>query len=170
VYLLTELPGQFAQIRGRGGAGGDMVPARDRHRRWRQDIASSLVVPRVGSLVVTGDVWEPYWLPDQVGARGRPGRGVFAGLQAAGRSAATQRSYGMDLLRWFRFLWTIEVPWNQVTRVEARDVTRWVQITDKPTRPGAGLGTPNAVTGDPDQAEVRVEHPRTYRKRAARLL
>ena len=25
-------------------------------------------------------------------------------LQASGRSAATQRSYAMDLLRWFRFL------------------------------------------------------------------
>ena len=29
----------------------------------------------------------------------------FAELTACGRPAKTQRSYGMDLLRWFRFLW-----------------------------------------------------------------
>ena len=34
----------------------------------------------------------------------------LADLQACGRAAATQRSYAMDLLRWFRFLWAVEVP------------------------------------------------------------
>ena len=28
------------------------------------------------------------------------------------RPAATQRSYGMDLLRWFRFLRAVEVGWD----------------------------------------------------------
>jgi site-specific recombinase XerD len=78
-------------------------------------------------------------------------------LQAAGRAASTQRSYGMDLLRWFRFLWAIEVPWDQATRVEARDFSRWLQLTDKPRRNGstgvtgpsvaARPGSPNPVTG-----------------------
>jgi integrase len=68
----------------------------------------------------------------------------------------------MDLLRWFRFLWAVEVPWDQATRVEARDFCRWVQIGGKPAvthwrRTGegpAGTGrlqivtrSPNAVTG-----------------------
>lgn len=30
-------------------------------------------------------------------------------LQVSGPSAATQRSYAMDLLRWFRFGWAIDV-------------------------------------------------------------
>jgi hypothetical protein len=30
----------------------------------------------------------------------------------------------MALLRWFRFLDAIEVPWDQATRVEARDFKR----------------------------------------------
>lgn len=34
-------------------------------------------------------------------------RGRELDLQAAGRSRATVRSYGMDLLRWFRFLWAV---------------------------------------------------------------
>ena len=59
----------------------------------------------------------------------------FRDLLAAGRSAATVRSYGMDLLRWFRFLWAIEVPWNRATRAEARDFCRWLQVAGKPARP-----------------------------------
>ena len=70
----------------------------------------------------------------------------LADLQAAGRSEATMRSYGMDLLRWFRFLWAVEVLWSQATRVEARDFCRWLVLCDKPSpggriRPvGAGAG------------------------------
>ena len=62
-------------------------------------------------------------------------RRIFAELAACGRPATTQRSYGMDLLRWFRFLWAIGVAWDQATRVEARDFCRWLQIADKPIRP-----------------------------------
>jgi site-specific recombinase XerC len=53
-------------------------------------------------------------------------------LQAAGRPATTQRSYALALLRWFRFTWAVDVPWNQVTRTEARDFCRWIQLADKP--------------------------------------
>jgi hypothetical protein len=59
-----------------------------------------------------------------------------------------------------RFLWAVEVPWDEATRVEARDFSRWIQIADKPPRahwrsapgsppvpmPAASRG-PNAVTG-----------------------
>ena len=56
-------------------------------------------------------------------------------VQACGRSEATLRSYGMDLLRWFRFCWAIGVPWDQATRSEARDFCRWIQIAAKPGGP-----------------------------------
>ena len=59
----------------------------------------------------------------------------FADLQAAGRSVATVRSYGMDLLRWFRFLWAVGVAWDRATRVEARDFCRWLLVAGKPARP-----------------------------------
>ena len=77
----------------------------------------SLVVVRVGAVVETGDVWEPYRL---VGPSGEPVAAVttyLGELQAAGRSAATQRSYAMALLRWFRFLWSVEISWQHATRV-----------------------------------------------------
>ena len=44
----------------------------------------------------------------------------FRDLLAAGRAESTVRSYGMDLLRWFRFLRAVRVPWDQATRAEAR--------------------------------------------------
>lgn len=96
---------------------------------------SSLVVPRVGSLVETGDLFEPYRLVDPSGLLVAAVAGYLRDLQAAGRPATTQRSYGMVLLRWFRFLRTVEVAWNQATRMEARDFCRWIQIADKPVWP-----------------------------------
>ncbi|MET0521319.1 MAG: site-specific integrase, partial [Jiangellaceae bacterium] len=64
-----------------------------------------------------------------------PVAAFFAELAACGRAATTQRSYGMDLLRWFRFLWALGVGWDQATRVEARDFCGWLQVAVKPTRP-----------------------------------
>ena len=71
-------------------------------------------------------------------------------LQASGRSAATQRSYAHDLLRWFRFLWVVGVPWGQATRCEARDFCRWLALSDKSRRSSglrAATGVSNPVTG-----------------------
>lgn len=98
-----------------------------------QDLAS-LVLRQVGALRETGDEWEPFQLLDRDGTVVQPVSEYLKDLQAAGRRAATQRSYGMDLLRWFRFLWAVGVPWDKATRVEARDFSRWLQIADKPVR------------------------------------
>jgi site-specific recombinase XerC len=71
-------------------------------------------------------------------------------LQASGRTAATQRSYALDLLRWFRFLWAVDVPWIQATRCEARDFSRWLALVEKPPRTGTPkrvAGAANPVTG-----------------------
>ena len=122
-----------------------------------------LVVPGRGGLEATGDLFQPYRLVDGHGAVVAPAAVYFAELTACGRPASTQRSYGMDLLRWFRFLWALGVAWDQATRVEARDFCRWLQIADKPPRPhwrrpegdvgtaarqsGTGPGGVNAVTG-----------------------
>jgi hypothetical protein len=80
---------------------------------------AALVVP--ASLLGTGSGWEPYRLVGLDGAVVGAVSAWFRDLRAAGRSAATVRSYGMDLLRWFRFLWAIGLRWEQATRAEARD-------------------------------------------------
>jgi integrase len=92
----------------------------------------SLVVPAVGALVETGDLWEPYFLSDPDGGRVEPVSEFLRDLQAAGRPATTQRSYSLALLRWFRFTWAVDVPWGQATRTEARDFCRHLQLAGKP--------------------------------------
>jgi integrase len=130
-----------------------------------------LVVPAVGSLTATGDPWEPYRLLDADGVVVDAVASYFRDLQASGRSTATLRSYGMDLLRWFRFTWAVDVPWSQATRVEARDFSCWIQVTRKRrpvSAPAGGGRSPDAlnpVTGKPSPgrtyAATTVAHSET---------
>jgi integrase len=96
---------------------------------------SELAVPLVGSLETSGDPFQPYRLVDAAGASISAATAYFAELAACGRPATTQRSYGMDLLRWFRFLSAVGVGWEKASRVEARDFCRWLTVTAKPARP-----------------------------------
>jgi site-specific recombinase XerD len=99
----------------------------------RRDLAS-LAVPRTGSLVVTSDAAEPYRLLDGHGAEVEPVRIFLRELLASGRSPSTLRSYGMDLLRWWRFLHAVDIGWDRATRLEARDFSCWIQVTVKQRR------------------------------------
>ncbi|MEX5710706.1 site-specific integrase [Parafrankia sp. FMc6] len=122
-------------------------------RNASRDLAA-LVVPCVGCLRDTGELFEPYRLLDGTGRVVEPVTVYLKDLQAAGRSAATQRSYGLDLLRWFRFLWAVDVSWDAAGRAEARDFSSRLRIIDKParsqrTRKVAVAGSPNPVTGRP---------------------
>ena len=99
-----------------------------------QELAG-LAVPQVGRIEGTSDPWMPWQLLDSAGVPVEPVGEFFRDLQAAGRSPATARSYGMDLLRWFRFLWAIDIGWDRATRVEARDFCRWMLVAGKPSRP-----------------------------------
>jgi integrase len=143
-------------------------------RGW--DLAG-LVVPLVGRLDETGDLWEPYRLVDPAGGVVGAVAVLLKDLQACGRPPTTQRSYGMALLRWFRFLWAAGVGWDLATRVEARDFIRWLQVAGKPARPhwrhpgspappgSAGRRPVNPVTGKappgPGYAPVTVAHCET---------
>lgn len=130
-----------------------------------RDLAS-LVVPTSGSVVVVDDVWEPVRLLDASGSVVAAVRVFLQDLQALGRSAATQRSYAMDLLRWFRFGWAIDVPWDRATRVEARDFCRWLSLREKPSRAASSSrvvrGQPNAVTGRAGPGDRYAVSTRTH--------
>src|SRR5271169_7064909 len=168
LYQLSELSGESSQFRSRSRCAGLrslLVPMTGEEETPR-DLAA-LVVPRAGSLEHSEDPWEPYRLRDPAGAVVGPVAAWLRDLQASARPETTLRAYATALLRWFRFLWAIEVPWDQVTRAEARDFCCWIQLTVKPghagrhddagdagraartaTGPGGGLaGVPNPVTG-----------------------
>ncbi|MET7436401.1 tyrosine-type recombinase/integrase [Streptomyces sp. NPDC005496] len=91
-------------------------------------------------------------------------------LLAADSPATTLRSYGHDLLRWWRFLWALGLEWDRAEREDARDFMLWMQLADKPVRrhwrhratavdgrvPAPRIasdkpapGTPNPITGKP---------------------
>jgi site-specific recombinase XerD len=120
---------------------------------------STLVVLRTGAVEACSDLWEPIRMVDGAGDAVTAVAAFLKDLQASGRSVATQRSYAMDLLRWFRFIWAVEAPWDQATRIEARDFCRWLASADKARRvPAAGpsvSNAPNPVTG-------KIRPGRTY--------
>lgn len=99
-----------------------------------RDLAA-LQVPWAGGLERSDDSWLSFRLIDGHGESVDAVSAYFRDLQAAGKPATTIRSYGMDLLRWFRFLWAIDVSWQRATRVEARDFSRWMLLAGKPIRP-----------------------------------
>jgi site-specific recombinase XerD len=97
---------------------------------------AGLVVPLAGGLRETGDPWEPFRLVDPAGGVVAPVASYLRDVQACGRADSTLRSYGMDLLRWFRFCWAAGFGWDQATRAEARDFCRWLRIAGKPGADG----------------------------------
>src|SRR5246127_4568516 len=107
-----------------------------------RDLAA-LVVHQGGRLAATGDRYEPYRLAGADGVTVAAATAFFRELLAAGRAESTVRSYGMDLLRWFRFLQAVRVPWDRATRAEARDFSRWLRVTGNQSRSrwrGGGAG------------------------------
>ena len=92
---------------------------------------SRLVVSRAGRLVATGDAREPYRVVGPGGEVVEPVSVFLRDLLALGKSAATLRSYAVDLLRWWRFLDAVGVQWDRASRAEARDFSCWIQLTAK---------------------------------------
>ncbi|WP_179957045.1 site-specific integrase [Amycolatopsis anabasis] len=119
-------------------------------RAWgdQRDLAA-LVLPEVGRLVGTGEEWESYRLLDADGAVVAPVAEYFAELQAVDVSKSTVYSYGNDLLRWWRYLYVVDVAWSQATRVEARDFMRWMRLADKSAPTGVTRTTPKPAARRP---------------------
>ncbi|MGV9368117.1 tyrosine-type recombinase/integrase [Amycolatopsis sp. NPDC003731] len=75
-------------------------------------------------------------------------------LALSDMSPLTSRSYGHDLLRWFRVLWALQVDWQQATESEADVLVGWMKSAPNPqrrrTRPSADIpGGVNVRTGKP---------------------
>jgi site-specific recombinase XerD len=140
---------------------------------------SAVVVSRSGGLIATGDERIPYRLVSPAGQSVEPVSAFFRELQGMGRSTATLRSYGLDLLRWWRFLDAVDVAWDRATRVEARDFSCWIGLTAKQrlqtSRPQAArwssgaAGMSNPVTGKPcvgdGYAPASIAHSETVLRR-----
>ena len=106
---------------------------------------TALKLVRAGALVEVKEPLLTYPVVDVNGDEVAVISDFFAEMRARGNSTASLRSYGMDLLRWFRFLETIGVDWQRASRMEARDFVLWMRQARVPGR-RAGRGI-NAITG-----------------------
>jgi hypothetical protein len=126
------------------------------HRDPGRDLRS-FALPDFGQLLATGDVWEPYQLLDRHGLRVEPVAVYFRDLLAADTPTTTLRSYGNDLLRWWRFLWALGIEWDRAVREDARDFMLWMQLADKPVRvhwrrrPASKAAPAASVPGSPNR-------------------
>lgn len=96
---------------------------------------TGLVVPTVGAVAniegAPGTV-----LLDAAGEPVEEVSEFFAAMLACGASVGSLRSYGMALLRWWRFLAAINVHWQRASRIEARDFVLWMRLVGPASRSG----------------------------------
>jgi len=76
-------------------------------------------LPRVGAVVRGPSLSLPWMVVDAAGREVEPVSSYLRDLLLSDVSPLTCRSYGYDLLRWFRLLWSVDVGWEQATEREA---------------------------------------------------
>ncbi|CAM5343359.1 Tyrosine recombinase XerC [Streptomyces tanashiensis] len=94
----------------------------------------------------------PWYVVDAAGREIEPVSSYLRDRMLGDASPATCRSYGYDLLRWFRVLWALDVGWEQVTEAEAVALVGWLRHARNPQRqrrrPGSHpAGSVNPQTG-----------------------
>ncbi len=115
---------------------------------------STLAVARAGRVEPTDDPTLPWVVRDGAGVPVKPVSEFLRDLLACGNSPASCRSYGYDLLRWFRFLVAVDVVWSRAQRTDVRDFVLWLRTSHNPARdrrrPDAPAGgSVNQRTGKP---------------------
>ena len=106
-----------------------------------RSMADGLVVARTGRVAPTDDTTLPWVVLDGAGAPIEAVAEFLRDLLACGNSPASCRSYAFDLLRWFRFLAAVDVPWHRATRLEVRDFVLWLRACHNPSRDRHRSGT-----------------------------
>jgi hypothetical protein len=79
-------------------------------------------------------------------------------LSAGGAPATTVYSYASALLRWWRFLAAVEVPWDRVSRVEVRDFVLWLRFTPKGSTAVDGRDGARATMAGSGYAPATINH------------
>ncbi|MFC5731668.1 MULTISPECIES: tyrosine-type recombinase/integrase [Nocardioides] len=88
---------------------------------------TALIVPAIGA-VAKIDAAPGTVLLDATGEPVEEVSEFFATMLACGASFSSLRSYGLALLRWWRFLVAVDVCWQRATRIEARDFVLWMRL------------------------------------------
>ncbi|MEU8310623.1 tyrosine-type recombinase/integrase [Actinomadura sp. NPDC048955] len=111
-------------------------------------------LPRVGEVLLGSTPSLPYVVVDAADREIEPISRYLRDLLLGDVSPLTCRSYGYDLLRWFRLLWAVDVGWEQATETETSVLVGWLRTARNPQRRRHQEGTfpPGSVnpnTGKP---------------------
>ena len=118
----------------------------------RTDLGA-IQLPRWGRVsMVQGVV--PWLVLDDAGEPVGPIRTFLIDFVARDNRTGSVRSYAFDLLRWWRWLRVVDVPWAQATSAEVRDLVLWMGAAVKPrtaarTVSAVTVGTTNPITKKP---------------------
>uniref|UniRef100_UPI003F49ADCD hypothetical protein n=1 Tax=Paenarthrobacter ureafaciens TaxID=37931 RepID=UPI003F49ADCD len=94
-------------------------------------LAVGAVVPRTEGLM-------PFVVVGDDGAEIEDVSLFLRDLVLSDMSPWTVRSYGNDLLRWWRILGLLGIPWEQATRSEVEILVGWMRSAVNPQRRGTG--------------------------------
>jgi integrase len=114
----------------------------------RRLLEGRIALPRLGE-VRRRDGAMPYVVVDAEGEEVEPVSAFLLDLTLSDASPLTLRSYGHDLLRWWRLLSVLEVLWDKATRAEVDVLVGWLRSARNPqhARAEATPGTVNLRTG-----------------------
>lgn len=91
-------------------------------------------LPRVGAIRPASTVSLPFVVVDGDGEEVEPFSVFLRELMLTDMSPLTARSYGNDLLRWWRLLQVLDVAWDRATRSEVEVLVGWMRSADNPQR------------------------------------
>jgi integrase len=116
-------------------------------------LAGQVELAKVGE-VRAGDGVLAWVVVDGDGCEIEPFSVFLRDLALSDASPLTGRSYGHDLLRWWRLLGVVEVPWDRATRSEVELLVGWLRNARNPQRDrrdpaSTPAGSVNLRTGKP---------------------
>nr|WP_246527794.1 site-specific integrase [Pseudarthrobacter albicanus] len=104
-------------------------------------------LPRIGAVRQNATGLLPYAVVDEADREIEVFSVFLSDLVLTDMSPLTVRSYGNDLLRWWRVLQLIGVPWDQAGRLEVEVLVGWMRSGVNPQRRQNGTRLMNPRTG-----------------------
>src|SRR5262245_26622177 len=92
------------------------------------------VLPRIGAVVELPGRYPGHTVVDGDGGPVQPVTAFLRDLALGDSSPLTSRSYAYDLLRWFRLLWLLVVPWENATEAEVAAMVGMLRSASNPQR------------------------------------
>lgn len=118
----------------------------------------SVDLPRKGRVVQTDKADLPFAVVDKAGAEVPPVSQFLEDVSLSDQSRLTGRSYAYDLLRWFRVLWALRVPWDRATSADTAALVGYLRNSSNPQRQRHRSASPEPGTVNPNTGKPYPGH------------